>query len=360
MNRKIWLYFLVLAMPGVAQNKTRGYADTIGFAHTAAQMDSVIHRINTSQNKELTGARNKAGIKKSTVFKTVIAPHDDYTYTGYLYPLALENIKAKTIILFGVAHKAKSFKVENQLVFDSYTYWSGPYGKIQVSPLRDELIAGLDKSLYQVNDTLQKMEHSVEAEIPFLQYYNRNIEIISILVPHTNFEQMSELSSAFAKALAGTMKKHNLKWGKDIAFVISADAVHYGDEEWGGSNFAFYGADSTGYKRAVAHEHVIIDSCLAGKLDISKMKLFTHYTVKDENYKEYKWTWCGRYSVPAGLLASYYLCKELKQKPLQGTQLGYSTSISNNPVHVNDLGGMGVTAKAYIRHWVGYAAIGFK
>jgi len=360
---KYFLIFILLIcfFSSEAQNiKLRPLADTVGFAHTSQQMDSVVKRILRAQENFLKEKRKLAKVEHETVFKTVIAPHDDYTYAGYMYPLALQNIKAKTIILFGVAHKAKILNLENQLVFDSYTHWRGPYGNVKVSSLREEIISQLPKGIYQINDSMQKIEHSVEAEIPFLQYYNRHVEIVSILVPYMNFSTMDSLAKPLAGSIAAIMKKKNLKWGEDIAIVISADAVHYGDEDWGGRNFAFYGADSFGYKKAVAHEYEIMTNCFVNGLHFPNIELFTDYTVKKDNYKEYDWTWCGRYSVPMGLLTTFHLCEALKIPTLQGKILGYETSLSNKAIPVKDLGGMGTTAIATIRHWVGYTAVGFK
>lgn len=353
----ITAFFIVISLRA-QQIKLRPLADTVGFAHTASQMDSVMKRILRLQEKQLKAARKKAGIQKETAFKVVISPHDDYTYAGYMYPLALQNIKAKTIILVGVAHQAKKLNLENKLIFDSYTHWRGPYGNIKVSMLREELLAQLPASIYEVNDTMQKIEHSVEAEIPFLQYFNHNVEIISILAPYMPIDTIQKFAKPLADALAGIMKKKNLKWGEDVAWVISADAVHYGDEDWGGKNFAFYGADSAGYKKAVEHEYEIMDKCFS-KLQNPCIELFASYTVKEENYKEYKWTWCGRYSVPMGLMAAFDLALALQAKIPEGKILGYETSLSNKHIPVTDLG-MGVTAPAKLRHWVGYPAIGFK
>lgn len=344
--------------------KLRPLADTVGFAHTKTQMDSVMRRIMRRQEKKLRNVRIKAGVGHETEFKAVIAPHDDYTYAGYMYPLALQNIKAKTVIVFGVAHKAKQLGLENQLIFDSYTHWRGPYGNVKVSLLREDIIKELDKAefigkkIYLVNDTMQKIEHSVEAEIPFLQYFNRNVEIISILVPYMSYGTMSEYAGPLAEAIDSALARHHMKFGKDVAIVISADAVHYGDEGWGGKNFAFYGADTSGYQKAMKYEQGIMDTCFFGPIDPGKVMRFTDFTVQEENYKEYKWTWCGRYSVPMGLFTAFYLTKN--NPPLTGKILGYETSLSNKPIPVSDLGGMGVTAPAKLRHWVGYPAIGFK
>ena len=140
--------------------------------------------------------------------------------------------------------------------------------------------------------------------------------------------------------------------------MISTDAVHYGDEDWGGRNFARFGADSAGYEKAIALEKEIVDTCINGALEKEKVKKFCQYTVKKEDYRDYLWSWCGRYSVPMGLLTGYYLAENLKMS-LSGIPLDYSTSISNAHIKVNDLK-MGTTAPSKLRHWVGYASVGFR
>lgn len=336
-------------------NNVRQMVDTVGFAHLGWQVDSLMNRINRLQSDELAKAKDD----NNTSWRVAICPHDDHTYVGWQYPALLGNIKAKTVIIFGVAHKARQLNISDQIVFDSYSYWHGPYSNIKVSPFREEIIKGLPSGSYQVNDSLQKIEHSVEIMLPYLQYFNRDIEIVSILVPFMTFEKMNETSKPLSNAIQGFMKKHNLQWGKDIALLITTDAVHYGDEDWGGKNMAPYGADSTGYEKAVNHEHAIIDSCLKGEPNLEKVKWFVDYTVQKDNYKEYKWTWCGRYSIPLGLLTALELQNQLKSEPLQGQLVGYSTSIDHKPLLVDDLR-MGKTAIATIRHWVGYASVGYK
>jgi MEMO1 family protein len=333
----------------------RHMVDTIGFAHYAWQVDSVMNRINRLQSSKL----KKATPNNDKPWRVAICPHDDHTYVGWQYPAVLGNIKAKTVIIFGVAHKARYFNISNKIVFDSYKYWHAPYGNIKISKLREEIMKGLPDSTYMVSDTLQQFEHSVEGLLPFLQYFNRDVEIVSILVSSMNFDRMNEIAKPLAESVAKAMNNHELVWGKDIAIVLSNDAVHYGDEEWSGKNLAPFGADTTGYKRAVAHEHGIIDSCLLGLLGSERVKLFIRNTVLPNDYKEYKWTWCGRYSIPFGLLTSLNLQEQLKVEPLIGQFVGYSTSIDHEPLPVEDLR-LGRTAMASIRHWVGYASVGYK
>jgi len=345
--------FNPVSIPADSQ-KVRPVVDTIGFAHLDWQVDSVMNRINRTYSSELSVIKVDPG----TAWRVAICPHDDYTYTSWHYPALLKNLKAKTIIIFGVAHKARQLNISDQVVFDSYSYWQGPYGNIKVSPLREELIGSMPKDICMVSDSLQRIEHSVESMLPFLQYYNRDIEIISILVPFMDVNRMSEISGQLSSAIAKTMKKHRLELGKDVAILITTDAVHYGDEDWGGKNMAPFGVDSIGYSKAVQHEHGIIDSCLVGEASTEKVKQFVFNTVQPDNYKEYKWTWCGRYSVPLGLMTAVDLQKKTGSKPLNGKYIGYSTSIDHKSLPVDDLR-MGKTAIATMRHWVGYASVGY-
>jgi MEMO1 family protein len=326
--------------------RVRPLKDTVGFAQYSWQMDTIMERIKQQ------GWKREPGVP----WKTVICPHDDYTYVGKLYPELLQNITAPNLILIGVAHKAAQFGIEDSLVFDTYNEWKGPWKNISVSPVREEIFNQLAKKFAVINDTLQKAEHSVEALIPFLQYFNRNITIVSVLVPTMSPDRMQACGKALADAIRRVALKHKWEWGTDFAIVSTTDAVHYGTDDWGGVNRAYFGCDEKGNAKARDHETVIIDSCLKGEVTPEKIRLFSHYTLNPENYKEYKWTWCGRYSVPLALYTSYYLNDG---KQLSGELAGYSTSITSVHIPVDDIG-MGRTAVATNCHWVGYASLGYK
>ncbi|RLD51079.1 MAG: AmmeMemoRadiSam system protein B [Bacteroidetes bacterium] len=335
----------------------RQVVDTVGFAQYDWQMDSIMAKIEREQGKKLNEKLSYSGIN-DVGWKVVVSPHDDYAYVGYMYPAILKNIKAKTIILIGVAHKAKKLNLEDLLIFDSYDYWKGPYGNVKVSGIRNEIMKHLPKDIYQVNDTMQKIEHSVEAIIPFLQYYNRDVEIVSILVPYMSFNTMEKIAGPLAKAINTVAKNKNWEWGNDFAMVISNDAVHYGDEGWGGENFAFFGTGCKANESAKLYDYDIMKT-ISGPYNPDKIKEFTEFTVEENDFRKYKWTWCGRYSVPLGLLTAYKLNEQMGGELLFGTAVGYSNSIDHPELEVEDIG-MGTTAPAYDNHWVGYAGIGYK
>jgi MEMO1 family protein len=338
----------------------RGLADPVGFAHLATQMDRVTQRIAAQDGARLARMLNEKGVTADDLWRMAIAPHDDYAYAGFMYPLVLKHVKAQTVIVFGVAHKARQLGLEDVLVFDSFTHWPGPHGPITVSPLREKILSRLPEDAYVVNDEMQSIEHSVEAKLPFLQHANRAMTFVPILVPYMSFARMRELALPLARALAAVIDEERLGWGRDLALVSSTDAVHYGDEGWGERNFAYYGADRNGYDEALRHEERIMIDCFAGELSPDRIERFTRYTLADYDHREYKWTWCGRYSVPFGLLVAWHLAQIRGDPTLSGIILGYATSLGDQRIKVDDLDGMGVTAPATLRHWVGYAAVGYR
>jgi AmmeMemoRadiSam system protein B len=323
----------------------RPLKDTVGFAQYGWQMDSIMARIDRSGWNE----------NDTSTWKLAVCPHDDYTYTGSLYPELCRNIKAKNLILIGVAHGAAKMGIQDSLVFDSFDFWKGPWRNVTVSPAREELYKRLN-GFVMISDTLHKTEHSLEALIPYLQYFNKDISIVPILIPAMSPARMEECGKALSVAIKEVAAVNGWKWGTDFAIVVTTDAVHYGNEDWGGKDMAFFGCDETGNKKALQHEYEILDSCFKGPITLNKIRLFNSYTLSDSDYHEYKWTWCGRYCVPVSLYTSYYLNDS---RPLQGEIVGYSTSITSPHVPVDDLG-MGRTAIATECHWVGYAAIGYR
>lgn len=325
---------------------TRPLKDTVGFAQYSWQMDSLMARI----------GRTGLDATDEGAIKLAICPHDDYTYVGKLYPELLRNVKSRIVFLLGVAHSAAKMGIEDSLVFDSFDNWKGPWNNVPVSPVRSEILKMLKGSYAIVSDTLQKSEHSIEAMIPFLQYYNKDISIVPILVPAMSPDRMQACGKALAGAISAVADAQKWEWGKDYSIIVTTDAVHYGNEDWGGKDMAPFGCDEEGNRKAVEHEYEIISTSLTGTVTPEKIRKFNSFTIQEENFREYKWTWCGRYCVPVALYTLYYLSGN---EPLNGILTGYSTSITSGHIYVDDLL-MGRTAIATNCHWVGYAAVAYR
>jgi len=333
-----------------AADGRRGQMDTVGFVTTAAQMDAVLAQCGLARGATAAGEPLAAAV----------CPHDDYYYASRLYAQLIPGIRAKTVILFGVFHKARVFDCRDKLVFDSFRQWRGPYGPVAVSPLREALIARLPAGDIIIDNDMQMVEHSVEAIVPWLQAVNPEVEIVSVLVPYMDWDRLDGLAAEFSRALTDLMQERDWRLGRDVALISSADAVHYGDAGWGGSNFADFGCDAEGYTKAVERDLQLADATLCGPLDPAKLKKFLAACVDPDNVTRYTIPWCGRFSVPFGLNVAARVSGALEGRVPAGSLIGYGTSVGEASLDLDAIEGLGVTAPNNLHHWVGYPAIGYR
>jgi AmmeMemoRadiSam system protein B len=302
--------------------------------------------------------RAALGFTEASHLSAAISPHDDYVYAQQVYIHLYPYLKADHVILIGVAHRARNFpSCEGRLVFESFDAWHGPYGNVPISPLREDLIRSLPPGDAMVSNELHEDEHSLEAMIPFLQHFNRDVMIVPVLVPYMSFERLSELANKTAGILGKALEERKLALGDDVALLISADCVHYGDQDWGGKSYADFGTDGAGYDRGVARDLSLISDCLTGEITLGRLGNFYGRVVADD-FHEYKITWCGRFSIPFGLAALIRLADRLNEPAPRGALLRYGTTLDPGRGDPS-VPGLGVTAKASLHHWVGFTAIAY-
>jgi AmmeMemoRadiSam system protein B len=351
----------LLEAVGIKPTKTmRGQMDIVGFATSASQMDRVVSQCDSLARSSPTLFGDRTNPGPDSVISAGLCPHDDYYYAGRLYSLLLPKVRARTVVIFGVFHKAKAFDCRDKLVFDSFEEWRGPYGPVKVSALREEILAELPKSDYVVDNEMQTVEHSVEAIVPFLQAYNRDVEIVSILVPYMDWNTLDRLASNLSGAIVSICRRSGWTLGRDVCLLSSCDAVHYGDSGWGGRNYAQFGTDASGYGKAVDRDVELAHTLLSGPVGSEKLREFLYACVDQGNVLDYKITWCGRFSVPFGLSVASRVAERLESRKLEGRLLDYGTSVSEASLELGALEGLGATAPNNLHHWVGYAAIAYR
>lgn len=351
---------LLAKVPVQPTDELRGLADDLGYATTAEQMDSVLTQSQALSAPRALQIKKETGWDPDTPFAAGVCPHDDYYYASRLYALLAPHIRAKTVILFGVFHKASVFNCRDQLVFDSFKAWRGPYGPVSVSPLREDLMSRLPAGDFIVNNDMQMVEHSVEGIVPWLQAVDRQVEIVPILVPYMDWKTLDHISKSVSDALSQIMKEKGWTLGKDVAIIASSDAVHYGDSGWGGDNFATFGTDIEGYAKAVDRDRSLAEAELTGPIQRKRLKEFLYTLVDDKDVTQYKLTWCGRFSVPFGLDVASRVSETLDSKTLSGTLLDYGTSVAETSLDLDEILGLGATAPNNLHHWVGYVAVGYR
>ena len=126
--------------------------------------------------------------------------------------------------------------------------------------------------------------------MPWLQYFNPDVKITPIMVTMMPFERMEEVSEKLSDIFSEYIKKSQLVPGRDIFFLCSSDANHYGRD----FNNVPFGEDSAAHARGIGQDRQIADKFLSGTIDIKRIRNFTKVM---KNI-----VWCGKFSIPFGLL----------------------------------------------------------
>jgi AmmeMemoRadiSam system protein B len=337
----------------------RGLVDTVGFPHTAEQMTFVGDLCEKLERDELEENAKRLALPPGEGLIAAWCPHDDYALAARVYVHVVRNVKAKTVILVGNAHWSEAFGVRSRLIFGDFRQWRGPYSPVRVSPVRDDILKGLDKQSYLVNRQIVETEHSLEAIVPYLQYYDRDVEIVPILVPLMSWQDMERIGGELADSVARVVRSHGWKLGRDVAIVCSGDGQHYGDYGWSYYDFHPYGCDPDGYKQSMALDQRLVSSYLAGRLEPARLKGLFEELVDQQDIGKYRITWCGRFAVPFGLNFAAQLTQKLDGRTLTGYLLRSSSSLALPWLPLGDLK-MGLTGDANLHHFVTYVAIGYR
>ncbi len=163
-------------------------------------------------------------IKKTAPKQDVIAcllPHAGYTYSGRVAVETVSNINIKDrIVLLGPNHTGygANFSIMSK------GSWQTPLGEISIdSKLANQI---LNTSEYLKDDSLAHLhEHSIEVELPILQYFKEDFKIVPISILSGEISKLKEIGLAIACAI----QKANLK--NSVMLAASSDMTHYESEK---------------------------------------------------------------------------------------------------------------------------------
>ena len=342
------LLFIILVDYISAQN-IRPVRDDVGFCWSAEDMNMLMEYL----NKEIIVKEESASGK----FVAGISPHDDYLYAGRVYYPLYESVKAKEVVVFGVTHGTVRSEIndpQNILILDEFDLWKGPYNNVEMSPLREIIKGKLDPDDFIVSNKAHIFEHSIEALIPWIQYNNRDFKITPIMVTAMPLEKMEEISWKMAVIIAGYIKENNLELGKDIFFLISSDANHYGAD----FNNTPYGESEDAHRMGMEKDEQIANNAFVGMLDEPKIENLTKELWEVNESGTPARYWCGKYSIPFGLITIDEIVQSLEGKRLEGKVLKYSDTWTEKVIPLKGTH-MGLTAPFSLKHWVGFLSAGF-
>ncbi len=324
----------------------RGQRDTVGFASTAEQMEAAWLASAAPPSPDSLGTAPGAGVAGA------LCPHDDYLYAGRVYRRVLPLVTARTVVLVGVFHRYRQFGARDAVVFDGFRAWRSPDGDIPVSPMRDEVLAAMPSGTAIQSSLMHESEHSLEALAYWLRHADPDVEILPVIVPAATGDRLAEVAAAFSGALARVMRARGLHLGRDVAVVISSDAVHYGTD-FGFTPYGDGGIEA--YAGAHARDERILSTVIAGPATADRALAVLSTFVDPAAPDAYRLTWCGRFAIPFGMMVVSGLADNLEHAPARGIALAYSTSVGAPELPLRGVG-MGETAPANLYHFVGYPA----
>jgi AmmeMemoRadiSam system protein B/AmmeMemoRadiSam system protein A len=147
--------------------------------------------------------------------RAIISPHAGYIYSGKVAASAFSvidrNKSYKNIFLIGSSHITA---FDGASVFNTGDFVT-PLGKVKVNREIADRLKSERLFKYPVNAHFQ--EHSLEVQIPFLQYYFKNIPPVIPIVIATTYQNS-------IKKIAEILKPW---FTSDNLFIISSDFSHY-------------------------------------------------------------------------------------------------------------------------------------
>jgi len=155
--------------------------------------------------------------KRDKKTKAVIVPHAGYLYSGpcaaWAYKEIAESEFPDLFIIIGPTHSGFSSSI-------SIEDWKTPFGIVKTD--KDFASKLKENSDLEINEGAHANEHSIEVQLPFLQFVNKdkmqNLKILPIVL--TNDLDYKKLASDIKKTIKETKK--------EVTFIISSDFTHYG------------------------------------------------------------------------------------------------------------------------------------
>lgn len=152
----------------------------------------------------------------------VMLPHAGYQYSGAIashgYCEIVKNGFPEVFIILSPNHTGFGSEIS---VFNEGE-WITPLGSIEVDSEFADAIIG-SSNIASADFTAHLREHSIEVQLPFLQYFSTDFKIVPIVMGTQNFVTSSDLSNAIFEAAN--------KLNKSYSVIASTDLSHFNNQE---------------------------------------------------------------------------------------------------------------------------------
>jgi AmmeMemoRadiSam system protein B len=158
------------------------------------------------------GPRNIVGL---------VVPHAGYMASGpvaaHAYHSLAKDGKPDVIVIFGPNHTGRG----SALSIMNEGFWRTPLGDVEIDAETADRILS-ESRIVDVDDRAHAYEHSIELQLPFLQYlYGSEFKFVPICFMMQDLMSSREVGKAVAEALKG----------KNALVIASSDMTHYEPQE---------------------------------------------------------------------------------------------------------------------------------
>ncbi|QPJ64863.1 MAG: AmmeMemoRadiSam system protein B [Candidatus Nitrohelix vancouverensis] len=143
----------------------------------------------------------------------VLVPHAGYMYSGDVAGAVYSRIEfPETVILLGPNHSGEGAKVAVM----TEGVWQTPLGQSAIDSELAEAICG-QSTLATADARAHGKEHSLETQLPFLQFFKPDIKIVPICLSRLDWPSCQKFAQAILSALGS----------RRVLIVASSDMSHY-------------------------------------------------------------------------------------------------------------------------------------
>ncbi|NPA48092.1 MAG: MEMO1 family protein [Thermococci archaeon] len=152
-----------------------------------------------------------------------VAPHAGYVFSGYTasrtYRAMFEDGLPETFVILGPNHTG----LGSPIAVYPEGKWITPLGEIEVDSEMARAVAKLS-GIADLDELAHQYEHSVEVQLPFIQYLAELAGKEVRIVPIALGIQDEEVSEDLGRAIFEASRELN----RDVVVVASTDFMHYG------------------------------------------------------------------------------------------------------------------------------------
>lgn len=151
-----------------------------------------------------------------------LSPHAGLKYSGSVAGAVYSSIALPdTVVLIGPNHTGLGAPV----ALMATGQWETPLGIVDIDERLAKSILSVSARIHE--DSLAHVqEHSLEVQLPFIQYLKDTFTIVPIQMLDTRLETCKEVGRAIAEAIRERSQKSELS-RRDVLIVASSDMSHY-------------------------------------------------------------------------------------------------------------------------------------